>query len=313
MSFQITTAFVQQYKSNIFHLAQQKGSRLRGSVRNEMQVGKTAYYERLGATAAVKKTDRHSDTVYIDSNHSRRAVSMDDYTWADLIDDEDKLRLLIDPASAYSQSAMWALGRSMDDAIIAAMRGNAYAGETGATTVALPVAQKVLAASSAAPGTPTNLNVDTLRKVKYLFDAADIDESIPRYMAISASQLQALLNFTQVTSADYASVKALVQGQVDSFMGFKFIRTQRVPLVAATYDTSTGAIDSGSGSLGATVARRCLAWCGDGVILSIGNDMEAKIDKLPTKNYSTQVFARMSLGATRLEDSKVVEVVCNET
>ena len=33
MSTQITTAFVEQYKSNVFHLAQQKGSRLRDAVR----------------------------------------------------------------------------------------------------------------------------------------------------------------------------------------------------------------------------------------------------------------------------------------
>lgn len=313
MSFQITTAFVQQYKSNIFHLAQQKGSRLRGTCRNEMQVGKTAYYERLGLDAAILKTSRHDDTPQIDSQHSRRAVTLSDYIWADLIDDEDKIRLLIDPTSAYSQAAMWALGRSIDDVLISAMRGNAMSGETGSTLTALPAAQKVLAANSSAPGTPTNLNVDTLRKIKYLFDAADVDESIPRYMAISASQLQSLLSFTQVTSHDYASVKALVQGQIDTFMGFKFIRTQRVPLVAATYDTGTGAVDSGTGSLGATVARRCLAWAGDGVILSVGQDMEAKIDKRVDKNYSTQVFARMSVGAVRLEDVKVVEVVCNET
>ncbi len=313
MSFQITTAFVQQYKSNIFHLAQQKGSRLRNAVRNEMQVGKTAYYERLGLDAAVIKTSRHDDTPQIDSLHSRRAVSLSDYVWADLIDDEDKLRLLIDPASAYSQSAMWAMGRAMDDVLIAAMRGNAFGGETGGTTVALPAAQKLLAANASAPGTPTNLNMDTLRKTKYLFDAADVDESIPRYFAFSASQLQSLLGQTQVTSSDYASVKALVQGEIDTFMGFKFIRTQRVPLVAATYDTSTGAVDSGTGSLGATVARRCLAWAGDGVVLSIAQDMEAKIDKRPDKNYATQVFARMSLGATRLEEAKVVEIVCNET
>lgn len=313
MSSQITEAFVQQYKSNIFHLAQQKGSRLRGAVRVEMQNGKRQFFDRLGAAAAILKTSRHQDTPQIDSAHSRRAVDLNDYIWADLIDDEDKIRLLIDPASSYSQAAMWAMGRAMDDVIIAAMRGNAYSGEAGATSVALPAAQKVLAALDSAPGTPENLNMDTLRKVAYTFDAADIDPSIPRYFAITASQLRSLLGETEVTSQDFASVKALVQGQIDSFMGFKFIKTQRLPLVAATYNETTGAVDSGSGSLGATVARRCLAWAGDGVVLALGRDMEAKIEKRADKSYATQVFARMSLGATRLEDAKVVEVVCDET
>lgn len=311
MSQQVTEAFVQQYKSNIFHLSQQKGSRLRGLVRTEMQKGKRQFFERLGQTAAVVKTSRHMDTPQIDSAHSRRAVSLEDYIWADLIDDEDKIRMLLDPASPYSQAAMWALGRSMDDVILAAMRGNAYSGEAGTTTVALPVSRKILAAADGTPGTPTNLNVATLRQAKYKFDVADIDPSIPRYFALDAFQLMNLLKNTEITSSDYNVVKALVQGQIDTFLGFKFVQIQRLAAVDATYDTSSGALDSGAGSL--TAATRCLAWAGDGVVLAIGNDMEAKIDKRPDKSYATQVFARMSLGATRLEEEKVLEVVCKPT
>lgn len=310
MSMQVTEAFVQQYKSNIFHLSQQKGSRLRGLVRTEMQKGKRQFFERLGQTAAIVKTSRHMDTPQIDSAHSRRAVSLEDYIWADLIDDEDKIRMLIDPASPYSQAAMWAMGRSMDDVILAAMRGNAYSGETGSTTVALPATQKLLAAADGALGTPTNLNVATLRRAKYLFDAADIDPSIPRYMAINAFQLMALLKQTEVTSSDYNTIRALVQGELDTFLGFKFVRIERLAAVDALYD-SNGVVDSAGSTLSS--ATRCLAWAGDGVVLSIGNDMEAKIDKRADKNYATQVFARMSLGATRLEEAKVVEVVCKPT
>lgn len=310
MSSQVTEAFVQQYKAQIFHLSQQKGSRLRGMVRTEMQKSKRQFFERLGQTAAILKTSRHQDTPQIDSAHSRRAVSLNDYIWADLIDDEDKIRMLIDPASPYSQAAMWALGRSMDDVILAAMRGNAYSGEDGSTTVALPQAQKLLAYVDGSPGTPTNLNVDTLRRVKYTFDAADIDPSIPRYMAINAFQAMALLKQTEITSSDYNVVKALVQGEVDTFLGFKFVRIERLAAVDALYDGS-GIVDNAGSTLSS--ATRCLAWAGDGVVLAIGNDMEARIDKRPDKSYATQVFARMSLGATRLEEAKVVEVVCKPT
>jgi hypothetical protein len=310
MSQQITEAFVQQYKSNIFHLSQQKGSRLRNAVRTEMQNGKRQFFERLGLSEAVLKNSRHMDTPQIDTPHSRRAVDLNDYIWADLIDDEDKIRLLIDPASSYSQSAMYGFGRKIDSVLISAMRGNAYSGENGGTTVALPATQKVLAAQDGALGTPTGLNVDTLRRVKYKFDSEDVDPSIPRYFAITAKQLQDLLGQTEVTSQDYAAVKALVQGQIDTFMGFKFIHTQLLPTETATYNTTTGVVDSGSGSL--ADARRCLAWAGDGVVLAIGKDIEAKIEKRADKSYATQVFARMSVGATRLEEEKVVEVVCSE-
>jgi len=126
MSVQITTAFVEQYKSNVFHLAQQKGSRLRDAVRTETVVGKAHFFERIGSTAALKRTSRHSDTPRVDTPHSRRKVTMDDYDWADLIDNEDKVRMLISPSSEYAQAGAWAMGRAMDDAIIDAASGNNY-------------------------------------------------------------------------------------------------------------------------------------------------------------------------------------------
>ncbi len=79
MSTYITDAFVQQYSANIFHLSQQKGSRLRSCVRNESQKGKAAFYDRMASVAAVVRTSRHGDTPQIDTVNSRRMVSMADY------------------------------------------------------------------------------------------------------------------------------------------------------------------------------------------------------------------------------------------
>jgi hypothetical protein len=79
MSTQITTAFVEQYKANVYHLTQQKGSKLRRAVRTETVVGKNAYFEQIGATAARERTSRHSDTPRMDTPHSRRRVSLKDY------------------------------------------------------------------------------------------------------------------------------------------------------------------------------------------------------------------------------------------
>tara|TARA_R100001594_G_scaffold5297_2_gene16827 strand:- start:5804 stop:5950 length:147 start_codon:yes stop_codon:yes gene_type:complete len=48
MSVQITTAMVEQYKGNVEHLVQQKGSRLRSAVGVETVVGKNAFFEQIG-------------------------------------------------------------------------------------------------------------------------------------------------------------------------------------------------------------------------------------------------------------------------
>tara|TARA_R100001594_G_C4052417_1_gene265263 strand:+ start:5380 stop:6315 length:936 start_codon:yes stop_codon:yes gene_type:complete len=311
MSSEITTAFVKQFSANVFHLSQQKGSKFSGLVRNEQQVGKSAFYDRIGAATAVKRTSRHADTPQIDSAHSRRRVTLVDYEWADLIDDTDKLRMLIDPTSDYAQAAVWALGRAKDDVIIENALGTSYGGEEGASSVVLPDAQKLGAFDGS--GT-SNMNLQTLRKVKQKFDANDIDESIPRYIAISASQLNALLGETSVTSADFNSVKALVQGEINTFLGFNFIRSERLNTLSATvaYDQVTGELDGDDNATAPVGARRCFAWAQDGLLMATAKDVQGKISERADKSYSTQVYACMSIGATRMEEEKVVEIMCTE-
>lgn len=313
MSTQITTAFVKQFNSNVFHLSQQKGSRLRSLVRQESQKGKQQSFDIIGSVTATKSTTRHADTPLIDTPHSRRTVTLSSYKHADLVDDSDKIKLLIDPASNYSMAFAFAFGRAMDDEIITAALGNALTGEDGDTTSALPTAQKV-AAHDGSTTTGVNLNVRTLRKVKEKFDAADVDESIPRHFAITSSQLQSLLAETEVTSSDYAAVKALVMGEVNTFLGFSFVRTERLLRSSSnvTYTVTDGTTAAGTGTITAANSRRCIAWAQDGLLLSIGDDIKARMSERDDKNYSMQVFMKMDIGSTRLEDAKVVEVICSE-
>lgn len=313
MSSQISTAHVKQFSANVFHLSQQKGSRLRMAVRQESQRGKSAFYDRIGAVAAVLKTSRHSDTPQIDTPHSRRRVTMADYEWADLVDVQDKIRTLFDPANPYAVAAVNAMGRSMDDVIIAGALGTAYGGEEGGTAVALPNSQK-LAASDGATVAGVNLNVRTLRKVKAKFDSNDVDESISRYFCYTSSQLESLLGETEVSSADFNTIRALVSGELDTYMGFKFIRSERLGRTdaATTFDLSDHSVGAGGGSLPQATSRRCIAWAQDGVLLSLGMDVKSRVSERDDKSYATQVYASMSIGSTRMEEEKVVEVICNE-
>ena len=286
MSVQITTAFVEQYKSNVFHLAQQKGSKLRDAVRTESIVGKSHFFERIGSTAAVKRTSRHADTPRVDTPHSRRKVTMDDYDWADLIDDSDKVRLLISPQSEYAKAGAYAMGRTMDDVIIAAATGNAFGGVSGGSTIALPAGQKIAHGS-------TGLTIAKLITAKEKLDAANVDPDEGRTLVCSAKQISDLLGTTQITSSDFNSVKALVQGDIDTFMGFKFIRSERL-----------GTDSNGN--------RQVLAFTNTSIGLALGKDIQTKISERADKNYSTQVYLCMTIGATRVEDEKVIEIACTE-
>lgn len=308
MSSQITEAHVQQYNSNVMMLSQQQGSRLQDKVRNETQKGKAQFFDRIGLVAAVLKTGRHSATPQMDTPHSRRMVTLNDYEWADLIDDQDKIRMIIDPTSEYAMAAAWAFGRSKDDVIIANALGNAYSGENGATPVAHPNSQKYASNTGSAYA---NLNMKALRDVKKMMDAQEVEGK--RYIACTASQIQALLSDTTVTSSDFNTVKALVSGELNQYMGFEFVRTERLGLTTSTTGNfATGAVGSG-GNAFSGIVRACFAWAEQGLLLSKGEDLITKIDERNDLGYATQVYARMSIGATRMEEVQVVEICCLES
>jgi hypothetical protein len=284
MSSQITTAFVQQYSANVQLLSQQMGSLLRDKVRVESVTGKNAFLDQVGSVTAVEKTSRHSDTPQIDTPHARRRISLADYEFADLIDQSDKVRLLIDPTSSYAQAAAMAMGRAIDDVIITAALGTAYTGETGSTSTAN--ANQIVHGGAV-------LTIAKLREAKQTLDLSDVDPSIPRYIIVSPKQISGLLNITEVTSSDFNTVKALATGEVSSYLGFNFIVSNRLALSGTT--------------------RSCIAFAQDGIALGIGKDINARIDERADKSYATQVYYCMSIGATRMEEDKVVEVQCTES
>ena len=290
MSVNITTSFVEQYSANVSLLAQQTGSKLRSAVDVESVRGKNAFFDQVGVTAAQLKTSRHSDTPQIDSPHSRRRVSLSTYEWGDLVDDSDKVRALIDPTSTYARAAAAAMNRSIDDVIITAMNASADTGVAGGTSTALPSTQKT-ATSDQSDG----LSIAKLRSAKYILDNNDVDPSLKRFVVCGPKQIQDLLGTTEVSSSDYNTVKALAMGSVDSFLGFQFIMSTRLNK-DATYTTD----------------RLVFAFTEDAVKLAIGKDVSAKISERADKSYSTQVYYAMDIGATRMEEEKVVQIPCNE-
>jgi hypothetical protein len=290
MSFSITEAFVLQYQKTIQILSQQKISRLRDKVRVETGVnGKRIAFERLGSTTAVQRTTRHGDTPLMSSPHSRRWAVLSTYHWADMVDDPDKIRMLIDPTNEYNQIAVMAMNRTIDDVIIAAAWGTAITGEEGTGSQSLPSGQVI--------GTGNvSMSLSLLLSAREKFELNDVDPDEPKYLLVTPKMMTSLLNTTEVKSADYNTVKALVQGQLNNFLGFEFVVTNRLP--------AAGVIDS---------YRNAIGWAKNGVGLAVGRDITAKIDQRPDKAYSTQVYVAMDIGAVRIEDEKVIRIPCLAT
>jgi len=275
--------YAQQYQDAVMQLAQQKGSKLRNLVWSKETNAEKTHFERLGATAAVNKTTRYADTPNVEVVHSRRTVTLTDYHWATMHDWTDDVRMIVDPKGPYTEAGGWAMGRAIDDLIIAAATGNAVDG--AGSNVALPAGQIIAESGTAA------LTLAKILEAKRILDANEV-ESEDRYFVCGARQLEDLLGVTQITSADYNSVKALVNGEIDTFLGFNFIQSERLAVASSKRD--------------------CIAFQKRGLGLAVGKDMMTKMDERPDKSYGWQVYMAWSMQATRVEEERVVKVQAHE-
>ena len=176
----------------------------------------------------------------------------------------------------------------MDDVIIAAALGSANTGVSGGTAVVLPAGN----ITAVGTGGANTMNIAKLALAKAKLDLGDVDPSITRHIIVSPTEIQDLLNTTTITSSDFNTVKALVQGEIDSFMGFKFHVSNRL-------------VDNAAGN------TQCIAFAEDGILLGVGKDVTARIDERSDKSYATQVYYCQTIGATRMEEAKVVSVLAN--
>lgn len=317
MSFNVNTAFVQQYATNVGMLLQQQGSKLRDAVMNYKFVGKAAsVMEQFGSVSPVRNQSRHSDTPLISTPQDKRWAYPNDYDWADLIDSQDKLRMLIDPTSSYAMAGAWAMGRAIDDEIISAFFNANNTGENGTTSTNTLYAfnsnsQSVAATVGASAA--TGLNIAKLRSAKRKLMEAYVDtDSDPLFAIISAKQHDDLLNEAQAISLDYNTQPTLVDGRIRSFMGFNFIISERIPGGGGFNSAINPLISTGSTDGTYTNGSRWMVpvFAKSGVALGTWNDLQTSIDRRPDKRNSYQVYCTGTFGATRLEEKRCVLINC---
>lgn len=289
MSAQITEAFVQQFADNFMHVAQQQGSRFESAVTVESGiVGMSKSINRLGQRTASQRLNRHADTPLNDQPHTTRFVDLYDWEDGDMIDDLDKVRMLVDPQSDCVKAMVNALNRAKDSVIISAIGGSARSGAS--STVALPSTQKIVV-----DGT-NGLTKAKLIAARGLFRKNECDEEAGEelYLAYGNVQLQNLLSDTTLTNSEINTVLSLQAGNIQGakLFGFNMIPSERQ-------------IRSGN-------TRYCYAWAKSGVVLGVGRDVQVEVGKDPGKGFNTRVYAKMAIGAVRVEEEKVVEIACYE-
>ena len=289
----ITTASVIEFKTNVELLMQQKDSRLGGMVSTDSYVGKQgSVVEQFGSATAQLRTSRHADTPLLNLSQDKRWVFPLDYEWASLIDQVDKLRMRIAPEGAYTQAAAASHMRARDSVILTAFFATAYIGENGTSTETFDTTNYQVGVNVG--GTASGINVAKLQNgLRMLMTAnkGQIDEAT--YGAISSYEHDLLLKEIQVVNKDYNGGAAVLEnGRIRRFMGFDFTVTELLNITSGN--------------------RLIPLWVKSGMHLGTWADFQAKISERNDKGHSWQVYTSQTIGATRLQQGKVVQVLCDD-
>jgi len=312
MSFYIDNAFVTKFQDDFHVVAQQMKSRLEQFCKKRLSsvVGASFAIDILGKATGVTNRARNSNLTYANIENTRRIAIMQDFEAAEIIDEMDKMKLLINPVNQYTQVLMAACNRFKDTTFINSLLGTVQtqSGNTTFGTATLPAGQKI--ANGA-----TGLTVAKLRQAKILLDEAEMDDSdyfanmgqhegkqdpygnlnMPSYVIVCTSkQIDNMLGTTEATDVDYNSVKALVSGSVNTFMGFFFVR------VPSDFLPKVSTI------------RSIVAYAPRALEYGIGKEPSGMVERIAEKN-AWQVLTSMSVGAARAEDAGVVQIDCVES
>lgn len=303
MSVNILNAQVQRFASDVQLLLQQTDSRLQPAV--DVGTGymgnRVSPVEQIASISASKVTTRGEPMPATDATFVRRWVLPEDWDLAQRIDSFDSLRLALDQGikSKYAENAVAALNRAKDNVILTAMFGANLTGEAAGTSTTFPSGQVVGVSTGA---TTSNLTVAKLKRAQRILLANDVDLSREQvYCAITARQHEALLNEIEITSQDFnpGERPVLQEGMVARFLGINFIHTELVP---------TGTDDA------AGTSRSVPLWVKSGVHLGIWADTTVDItQRRDLRSIPWQVYTKLTIGATRLDEEKVVRIWCRES
>ena len=280
MSKNLSAVASTQFDDMVKHAFQVAG-KLRNyvTIRNNV-VGDTYKFRSMGKGLATQRTAPSSDTIPMDIAHSLITCTLTNWDADEYTDIFDAKEVNFDEVNELAFTISSALGRRLDQIIIdSAINAGSYAGTVG-TDIG---------------GVGTGMNMAKLRKAKRYLD----DQGVPmdgRVMLISAAGLESLLGETPVTSSDYNSVKALVNGEIDSFVGFKF----------ETIETRT---EGGLPIAGAV--RDGFAFHKDAIGLAIGMDISTKIDWIAQKK-SWLSAGQMKAGGVARDVLGIVKVQSTE-
>lgn len=280
MSISLSNAFVTLFDAEVKQAYQGKAM-LVGAVRQRRGVeGSTVKFPKVGKGVATPRIAQ-SDVTPLNVGFSNVTCTLSDWNAAEYSDIFSQAKVNFDERSELVQVLGNAIGRRQDQIIL-----DALTAASGTGTVSNDIG-----------GTDTNMNVAKLREAKKILDKNNVPPE-GRHIIIHANGLASLLSETAVTSSDFNTVKALVAGELNTFLGFTF---------HILGDRSEGGL-----AIDGSLDRTCFAFHRDAIGYAEGIAPRTEINYVPEKT-SFLVNALFSAGAVAIDAEGIVKITARET
>ena len=279
MAIGLNNAFVTLFDAEVKQ-AYQASAVLVPAVRQRRGVeGSTAKFPKVGKGVATLRVPQ-TDVTPLNVDFSQVTATLEDWNAAEYSDIFMQQKVNFDERSELVKVVANAIGRRQDQLIIDALTASSTS-----NTVSNDIG-----------GTDTNLNLDKLLEAKKLLDKGNVPPQ-DRHMVIHANSLASILGEQKLTSSDYASVKALVAGEINTFLGFTF---------HVLGDRAEGGL-----SIDGSSDRTVWAFHKDALGYAEGMGPKTEINYVPEKT-SFLVNSMFSAGAVAIDAEGIVQITCRE-
>lgn len=298
----LPTQYTWAFRDNLMLEPQQKNARLIDAVDADLGFslkGDSFNADFMGQSTPSIIEDRFGPSPEGVVSKSRRVGFFEPFDDGKYVDDIDAAKSLSDATNPTVEAMRAGLNRYRDDKIIATMLGAAREGRTGENTVAFPAAQTIAINDWTysdldpvnVPSGNSGLTISKLLLGNSMLGKSEIDG--PTYVYASSAQIGQLMRDKSVRSVDFNSVKPLVSGELNTFMGFTFIRGERAPLVAGV--------------------RSVLMWKKPAVSYRARQLQDVQIVKRPDRRFNWYAYYKGWHAAARTLDTGVIQVLCAES
>lgn len=283
MSKFLTQSQIQQFDDMVKHAYTQQGNMLRKTVRVKTGVVGSEYkFPTMGkgiATARIPQTD----VVPMNISHARKSATLTDWNAPEYTDIFDQATNNVQEQRELGYVISGAIGRREDQLVLDAL---------DAASTSLTVGVNV-------GGTGTNLNTAKCRLAKARLDRKGVPMQ-DRYAVVHANGMYGLLGDSDANTFDKNAIKALVDGEIQRWLGFNFI----------TMD------DRDEGGLPLSTNTRTNYFYHGGVRgalgLAIGVDQRTEVNYIAEKT-SWLANGLFKAGAVAIDPEGIVEVSTDET